>query len=127
MLLQNGGNVAGLRGPEKLESATSDHRLDFVARRPWSNEQELLDAFLHGVLDGAEGFVNGATHGLLQVGHGAESESAAAIVVSRDDVHGNVPRGRIVLKSIEHGPTNHVRQSYIEGHGARLEFLGERK
>ncbi len=61
----------------------------------------------------------------LQIGHGAERQSAAAIFVAGDHVHRNVPCGRIVLQAVENRPARHVGQVDIERDGAGSEFARE--
>ena len=60
-------------------------------------------------------------------GEGAARERVLAILVERDDLHGDVPRQRILLELAQHGPAQHVGEEYVERHRGRLELLGEIK
>ena len=50
-----------------------------------------------------------------------------AVFIQRQHLHGNVPRGRILLQVIEHGPAQHVGQEHVERNGGGMEFAGQRK
>ena len=51
--------------------------------------------------------------------------SVLAVLVERDDLHGDVARQRILLELAEHRPTQHVGQEHVERDGGRLELLGQ--
>src|SRR5205807_3937252 len=44
-----------------------------------------------------------------------------------DDMHGNMASSRIVLQTIENGPTVAIRQSNVQGDGRRVVFVGQRQ
>ena len=48
-----------------------------------------------------------------------------ALLLDRDDLHGNVPGGGVELQIIQHGPAEHVRQEDIEGDGGGLKLPRE--
>ena len=61
---------------------------------------------------------------------GDERECAArqrvlAILVERDDLHGDMPRQRILLELAQHRPAQHVGQEHVERYRGRLELLGQ--
>ena len=37
-----------------------------------------------------------------------------ALLLQRDDLHGNVPHGRVELELVEHRPAEHVGQEDVE-------------
>ena len=37
----------------------------------------------------------------------------------------DVPGGRVLLQVVEHGPSQHVRQEYVERDGGGMEFAGQ--
>ena len=45
------------------------------------------------------------------------------VLVERDDLHGYVPRQRIMLELAQHGPAEHVGQEHVERDRRRLELL----
>ena len=63
--------------------------------------------------------------GLVTKENAPRARRVLAILVERDDLHGDVPRQRILLELAEHGPAEHVGQEYVERHRRRLELLGE--
>ena len=50
-----------------------------------------------------------------------------AILVQRDDLHGDVARGGVLLELAEHGPAEHVGQEDVERDGGRLVLVGQRQ
>ena len=50
----------------------------------------------------------------------AQPEAALPVLLHRDDVHRDVPGGRVVLEPVEDGPAVRVGQPEIEGDGGRL-------
>ena len=60
---------------------------------------------------------------------GDERECAARkpvlpILVQRHDLHGNVPRVRVLLQLAQHGPAQHVGQEHVERYRGRLDTRG---
>src|ERR1700741_1344695 len=103
--LENRQGLLSARGCDDLDVFTPDYRFQIVSKSALSYDQQLPNAPMHGVLNGTEGLVDGAAHGLLQVGHRTERQPAATIVVTGDHVNGNVTRGWIVLETIQNSPT----------------------
>ena len=64
---------------------------------------------------------------LDEVGEGAARQAVLALFFQRDDLHRNVPRGRVELEVVEHRPAEHVGQEDVERDGRRAELPGERK
>ena len=62
---------------------------------------------------------------LDQVGEGAVGQAVLPLFLERDDLHGDVPRGRIELEVVEHGPAEHVGQEDVEGDGGRAVLAGQ--
>ena len=58
---------------------------------------------------------------------GAEPEAALPVLLDRDDVHRDVPGGRVVLQPVEDGPAVRVGQPEIEGDRGGLILPGQRR
>ena len=50
-----------------------------------------------------------------------------AILVQRNDLHGDVARGRVLLELAQHGPAEHVGQEHIERYGSGLVLARQRQ
>ena len=99
-----------------------------AARFVRRHQQQFLGAPLQRVLDGVERGVQVVLGDrLFQVSHGAQRQAAAPVFVAGDDVHRNVPRGRIVLQPVENRPAGHIGQADVERDGARLELARQRQ
>ena len=46
-------------------------------------------------------------------------QAVLALVFERDDLHRNVPRGRVELEVVEHRPAEHVGQEDVQRDGGR--------
>ena len=54
-------------------------------------------------------------------------EAGLALFVDRDDLHGDVPRGRVELEVVQHGPAEHVGQVDVQRDGIGAELPGKGK
>ena len=52
-------------------------------------------------------------------------EAVLALFVHRDDLHGDVPRGRVELEVVQHSPAEHVGQEDIQRDGLGAKLPGE--
>ena len=65
-----------------------------------------------------------------RLGHERERaalEAVLALLFDGEHLHGDVPRGRIVLELVEHGPAQHVGQEHIERDGVGLVLARQRQ
>src|SRR5258708_35248861 len=95
--LENRQGLLPARGCDDFDVLAPDYRFQIVSKSALSYDQQLFNAPIHGVLNGTEGLVDGAAHGLLQVSYRTERQAAATIVVARNHMNGNVTRARVVL------------------------------
>ena len=92
------------------------------------DDQQPLGARRGEVLDAVERRFQALGRGRLdEVGEGAVREAVLALLFQRDDLHRDVPRGRVELELVEHRPAEHVGQEDIERDGGGLELPGERE
>ena len=61
---------------------------------------------------------------LDEVGEGAVRQAVLAFFFQRDDLHRDVPRGRVELELVEHRPAEHVGQEDVERDGRRAGTAG---
>ena len=54
-------------------------------------------------------------------------EGRLALLVDREDLHRDVPHGRVGLEVVEHGPAEHVGQVDVQGDGVGAELPGKGK
>src|SRR5579871_563939 len=47
------------------------------------------------------------------------------VFIEGEHLHGNMPRGRILFQMVEHGPTQHVWQEYIQRYCSWTELASE--
>ena len=47
------------------------------------------------------------------------------VFIQGQHLHRDVPRGRVLLQMVEHGPAQHVGQEYVERHGRRVVLAGQ--
>ena len=58
--------------------------------------------------------------GLTRIGERAVRQAVLALLLQRDDLHGNVPGGRVELQVVQHRPAEHVRQEDVQRDGGGL-------
>ena len=64
---------------------------------------------------------------LDEVRERAVGEGRLALLVDREDLHRDVPHGRVGLEVVEHGPAEHIGQVDIERDGVGTELPGQGK
>ena len=90
------------------------------------DDQQPLGARGGEVLDAVERRFQALGGGRLdEVGEGAVREAVLAFFFQGDDLHRDVPRGRVELELVEHRPAEHVGQEDIERDGRGVELPGE--
>ena len=95
---------------------------------PPRDDQQRLGTALQRVMDCVEGRAQFVLRDrFFEIGYGSQSQAAAAILDSGDDMNGNVARFRVVLQPVEDGPAGHVGQVDVERDGAGLELAGQRQ
>ncbi len=121
--------LAGCHG-RGLDVAVADQLDDALPRRlVVLHHQQPLDRTVHELVQRRERvrerFLG---RGLGQEVDRAQPESALPVLLDRDDVHRDVPRGRVVLQPVEDGPAVRVGQPEVErdGGGLVLPRHGER-
>ncbi len=85
------------------------------------DQQQTLAARLGVALDAGKGILQAFRGGrLLHERKRAARQTVMAILVQGDDLHGNVPCGRILLELAQYRPAEHVGQENIERYGGRM-------
>ena len=90
------------------------------------DDQEALGARGGEVPEALEGRLDAlGGRRLDEVGKRAAGEDGLALFVDRDDLHGDVPRGRVELEVVQHGPAEHIGQVDVQGDGIGAELPGK--
>ncbi len=90
------------------------------------DNQQILDAALDELLDVGQRFVQRLLgYRLLQIRDCALMQPTVAALHHRDDMHRNMPRGRIMLESVQHTPAIDDRQLQIKRNGVGLPLAGQ--
>ena len=92
------------------------------------DDQEPFGARRGEVLEAVEGGHEALGGGRLdEVREGAVGEAVLAFFVDRDDLHRDVPRGRVKLEIVQHGPAEHIGQEDVQRDGSRGGTAGPAK
>ena len=102
--------------------------IDVALRLVVVDDEQPADVALDERLDPAEDLVQRLERRrLLQERRGAGHERRLALLAARDDVHGDVARGRVALEPVEHRPAVEHRQLHVEHDRVRPELPRERE
>ena len=92
------------------------------------DDQQPLGARGGEVLEAVEGGLEAVGGRRLdEVGERAVGEAVLALLVHRDDLHRDVPRGRVELEVVQHRPAEHVGQEDVQRDGVGVELPGQGK